>query len=54
MQAFENDPDLLLWGELPAGTAADLTYGCFGGLLLLAGHVETLPGVSDPVKCLLA
>jgi hypothetical protein len=35
-------------------TTADLTHGSFGGLLLLARHVDTLLGVSDPAKCLLA
>ncbi len=50
---LENDPDLLLGSELPAGAAANLTNGCFGGLLLLSCHVETLLGAQDPGKCLL-
>ena len=52
-QPLENDPDLLLRCEFPAGTAADLTHCRFGGLLLVSGHVETLLGVLNPVKRLL-
>ena len=53
-QSLEHDPDLLFRCELPTRPATDLTHYRFGGLLLLGGHVETLPGVSDPAKCLLA
>ncbi len=53
-QPFENDPDLFLRSELPASTATDLPYCRFCRLLLRSCHFETLPGISDPVKCLLA
>jgi hypothetical protein len=49
-QALEHDPDLLLWGELPTGTTADLTHCRFCGLLLPSSHIETLLGVQDPVS----
>jgi hypothetical protein len=52
-QPFEDDPHLLLGSKLPAGAAANLPHCCFGGLLLLR-HIETLLGVLDPMKCLLA
>jgi hypothetical protein len=51
-QALEHDPDLLLRGELPAASAADLTHCRLSGLLLLSSHIETLLGASDPAKCL--
>ena len=34
-QPLENNADLLLRRELPSGSAADVTYCCFGGLLAL-------------------
>ena len=42
-----------VWGELPPRTTTDLAHRGFGGLLLLACHIEALLGVLDPVKCLL-
>jgi hypothetical protein len=44
------------WDEIELGfseAAANLPHCCFGGLLLLR-HIETLLGVLDPLKCLLA
>ena len=35
-------------------SATNVAYCCFGRLLLLVRHVETLLGILDPVKCLLA
>ncbi len=43
-QPFENDADILFRRELPSGSTTDVTYCCFGGLLVLLGH-ETLLGV---------
>ena len=53
-QTLEHDPDLLLGSELPAGPTTDLPYRCFGRLLFLVRHLETLVGGLAPIKCLLA
>jgi hypothetical protein len=54
VQPFEDYPDLLLSSELPAGATPDLSYCRFCRLLLRSCHFETLPGIPDTVKRLLA
>jgi len=38
----------------PVATATDLAHGRFGRLRGMLGHIETLLGVAEPGKCLLA
>jgi hypothetical protein len=53
-QSFENNADLILRGELPSGSTADLSDCGFTCLLLLIGHLDTLLGIMDPGMCFLA
>jgi hypothetical protein len=53
-KTLEHDPNPLLGGELPTSSAPDPPHGCFAGLFLPVRNVETLRGVVDPVKYLLA
>jgi hypothetical protein len=51
---IEDNADLLFGGELPSGSAPDLSDGGFARLLLLVRPLDTLLGVTDPGMCLLA